>query len=93
MFGSSTEDIQVNIAERLFSYYRIVRTRSDDLGSGVITIGNYTFEYEGAATCSSLSQFLVVSIRNDCGIGADIANTMGMDVTKIQDKYYYPFVV
>ena len=94
LFGSQNEKSEINaeeIAGRLFMYYKIVRSRSEELGSEVISIGNNTYEYDGVATCAS--QFLAVCARDDDGAGADVANSMGMNVDRIQDKYYYQFVV
>lgn len=94
LFGNKSEEPKVNvdeISERLFMYYKIARSKSDVLGSSVISIGNNTYEYEGVATCAS--KFLAVCIRNDDGTGANIADAMGMNVSKIQDKFYYQFVV
>lgn len=74
---------------QLTGYYDTTRSNLEALGASVISISTYWFESEGKADSSS--SYMSVCVRE--GTNDSLANSLGMNVSMIEGKMNYQFVL
>ena len=74
---------------QLVGYYDITRSNLEALGANIISISTYWFETDGKADSSS--SFMSVCVRE--GTNDSLADSLGMNVSMIEGKVNYQFVV